>query len=1065
MTESKSKHVLALDLGPSSIGWAYIDEPQQRILAAGVRIFPEGVADYGTSKEAPKNQTRRTKRGMRRQVQRRARRKRNLRAALVVAGIFPPAADLPRQHPDRVAWERKEFATNIYELRDKALQGKLSLVELGRVLLHLAQRRGFLSNRKGDKAKQKEDSETLKEISHLEQSINAANQPTLGAYLASLQSSNPHERIRGKHTRRSMLIEEFENVWEAQARHYPDLLTDAIKNGEVGIVSFPNKTIQTGGKPKDLLRRFGLRGMIFFQRKMYWPKSALGRCDLDPSQERCPRADRAAQEFRLLQELNNLQVILPDGEIRPLLDTEFAAAVKLLSRQASVNFTDLPGYLDLPVNSAFNLQAGERTSLDGLATDAELAKKKYFGRQWHEIPEKKKNEIVRSILEKDEKDALEKLRALGIDDELASSLLSVNLKDGYSNYGLATIEKLLPYLRQRMPLSSAKGKCAIKEAGFRLPWEREVKLGEVLPMPPKITNPLVRQAVFEVRKLVNAIVKEYGRPDTIHVELARDVKGNAIQRARQASDMRARETLRKEAAEEIRKAGVKVSRDAIDRVLLWKEQRKECIYSGKSISLTQLLQGEVDVDHLLPYSRSLDDSLMNKVVAFRSENAAKGNRTVHEWLAGTNAQKYENILQRAAKLPIEVRNRKFPKFTQEDCQIDDFIARQLTDTAYITRTVVAYLRHVCPTVIGTKGQLTARLRHDWGLDTILNPEKKPEKSREDHRHHAIDALVIALTNPARLQQLAKATRFGVDREPMPEPWPGFHAQVAECIGKMYVSHRVPRGIYGPLHDETIYGATQQVLGGTKQNRPWAKNWKEEEGVYVLRKPLESLSLNEVDKIRDDRIRELVIDRLKSHHLIAGRKKRGANDEEATAARGGIPKEVWQEPLLLFPRNSQKAGTPTVIKKVRITKPEKSIVPLRDGGKAYVKPGSIHHVAIFELIDTKGTKKRIPRFVSMLDAAKRRRARLPIVERVHPDFPDARFLMYLRPGELVFGTFRKRHCLVRFITAASTQGQIYFVDHTDARPSATRDRFAVNANTLDGNKVHIDILGRLMLADA
>lgn len=1065
MSELKSHRVLALDLGPSSIGWAYIDEPANEIIASGVRVFPEGVADYGTSKEAPKNQTRRTKRGMRRQVQRRARRKRNLRAALVHAGFFPAAAALPRQDPARIAWERDAFTLSIYALREKALQDKLSLDELGRVYLHMAQRRGFLSNRKGDRAKKKEDSDTLKEISDLEAKINDANKTTLGGYLASLQADNPHERIRGRHTRRDMLLKEFDAIWDVQAKHYPELLSDALRHGETGPASFPCDAAKTGGKPPDLLRRFGLRGMIFFQRKMYWPESAIGRCELDPSQIRCPRADRAAQEFRVVQELNNLRIILPDGEIRPLTDAEFAMGVSLLQRQERVKFEDLPDHLGLPSNTGFNLQAGERGSLDGMASDTELAKKKYFGRLWHEFPDDKKNAIVRAILDSDENRGLTALLDLGIDKALADSLLDAHLKEGHASYGLATIEKLLPFLRRRMPLSSAKGPCAIHAAGYKLPWERDVKLGEVLPMPPKITNPLVRQAIFEVRKLVNAIVKEYGRPDTIHVELARDVKGNSIQRDRLSKEMRAREALRKEAATEIRAADTSVSRDAIERVLLWKEQGKKCMYSGNSISLNQLLGGEVDIDHLLPYSQSLDDSLMNKVVCFRPENSAKGNRTVYEWLAGTNEAKYENILQRAGKLPINIRNRKFAKFTQEHCQIDDFIARQLTDTAYITRTVVAYLRHVCPTVIGTKGQLTARLRHDWGLDTILNPEGKPQKSREDHRHHAVDAIVIALTNPSRLQQLARTRRHALDYEPMPEPWPSFHAHVADIIDKINVSHRVPRGIYGPLHEETIYGATQQKPGGTKNNRPWAKNWKEEEGVYVLRKPLEALSLNEVDKIRDDRIREIVSERLTTFNLIAGRKKRGDGDQDAPAGKGAIPKEVWKEPLLLYPRKGKKDGTPTVIKKVRITKPEQSIVPLRDGGKSCVKPGSIHHVAIFEITDTKGKKKQIPRFVSMFDAAKRKSARLPIVERIHPDFPNARFVMYLRPGEMVFGTFKGHESLVRFNTAASTQGQLYFVKHTDARPSATRDQFAVNANTLNGTKVFMDPLGRLKPADA
>jgi CRISPR-associated endonuclease Csn1 len=1066
MNEKITSHrVLALDLGPSSIGWALIDEPRQQIIALGTRIFPEGVADYGLSKEAPKNQTRRVKRGMRRQVQRRARRKRNLRAALVHAGIFPDAANQPRQDPARIAWEQEAFDSSVYELREKALREKLSLVELGRVFLHLAQRRGFQSNRKTDKAKQKEDSDTLKEISQLEASIQAADKRTLGEYLSALQADNPHERLRGRHTRRDMLLREFDAVWEAQAKHHPDLLTDQLKHGERPNAVFPCESESTGGKPADLLRRFGLRGMMFFQRKMYWPQSAIGRCELDPSQTRCPRADRAAQEFRLLQELNNLRVILPDGEIRPLTDAEFDDAVALLHGQERVKFEDLADHLDLPSGTGFNLQAGERKALDGMLTDALLVKKKYFGRNWHDFAEDKKNAIVRAILDADETRGLESLVALGVEPTLAESVIAVSLKEGHSNYGLATIEKLLPFLRQRMPLLSQDARCAVRAAGFKPPWEREVKVGAILPMPPKITNPLVRQAIFEVRKLVNAVVKEHGRPDAIHVELAREVKGNAIQRARQSREMRDREAIRKEAVADIRAASCAVSRDAIERVLLWKEQRKECMYSGRPISLAELLGGEVDIDHLLPYSQSLDDSLMNKVVCFRAENQAKGNRTLHEWLDGLHPEKYEKILQRAAKLPLAIRNRKFAKFTQPTCQLDDFIARQLTDTAFITRTVVAYLRHVCPDVLGTKGQHTARLRNDWGLNTILHPEGDNAKSRDDHRHHAVDAVVVALTNRSRLQQLAATRRQDPRRVPLPEPWPGFRDQAASLIAAMYVSHRVPRGIFGPLHDETIYGATQQVVGGTKAHRPWAKNWKEEEGVYVLRKPLESLSLNEVDKIRDDRIRELVVARLQAFGVNAGRKKRGSDDEEDDSSKRAIPKDAWKEPLLLYPRKGQKAGTPTVIKKVRITKPEQSIVPLREGGKSFVKPGSIHHVALFEVVDAKGKTKRIPRFVSMLEAKKRKRAGLPVVERVHPDQPDARFVMYLRPGEMLRGVFKGIDRLVLFNTAASTSFQMWFVGHTDARPSAKAETFSAKPNTLKGEKVSIDILGRLVASKA
>jgi CRISPR-associated endonuclease Csn1 len=386
------------------------------------------------------------------------------------------------------------------------------------------------------------------------------------------------------------------------------------------------------------------------------------------------------------------------------------------------------------------------------------------------------------------------------------------------------------------------------------PWERPVKGGQFLGRPPAVTNPLVRQALVEVRKLVNAIVREFGKPHAIHVELAREVKGTASQRAQRSKDMRERELRRAAAARAIEELGEKPTRGKIDRYLLWQEQRELCIYSGRSISPAQLFGGEVDVDHILPESQSLDDSLMNKVVCFRSENADKGQRTVHEWLAATNPDKYEQVLQRAARLPIEIRNRKRPRFSQTSCQLDHFINRQLTDTAYITSFVVAYLKAVCPDVLGTKGQLTAELRHQWGLDKILSPDGTGAKNRADHRHHAVDAIVIALTDRSRLQQLARR-RSG---ESLPPPWPTFWNDAAATINAINVSHRARRKVAGRLHEETIYGATQKASGGTKQDRPWAKNWVEEDGVYVLRKPLEALSLSEVERIRDERVRDCLL---------------------------------------------------------------------------------------------------------------------------------------------------------------------------------------------------------------
>ncbi len=563
------------------------------------------------------------------------------------------------------------------------------------------------------------------------------------------------------------------------------------------------------------------------------------------------------------------------------------------------------------------------------------------------------------------------------------------------------------------------------------------------------------------------------------------------------------------------------------------------------------------MDHILPYSKSLDDSLMNKALCFRTQNDEKGQRTVYEWLAETKPAKYEEILQRAARLPIEIRNRKRAKFSQKTCELEQFINRQLTDTAYITILVTEYIRTLGVDVLGSKGQLTAEQRYDWGLNTILRDDGRNSKNREDHRHHAIDAIVIALTNRSRLQQLARR----MPDEALPPPWQTFREDVERIIDTINVSHRASRKVSGALHEETTYGLTQKKPGGEIKDRPWAKQWIEQDRVYVLRKSLEALSLNEVAKIRDERVREIVIARLKEFGLIAGRQitDESADGEEHSSGKS-IPKRVWEKPLLLLPRKPKEGQTGMVIRKVRLIKPEESIVPLskvfilrkplaslelnevaeiRDerirelviarlaefgivanlvmtekphgsheespgtaipervwekplvlpsiGVKKrqadtvirrlqlikpelgnrnakFVKPGSLHHVALFETTDTRGKIKRHPVFVSMLEASRRVREKQALIERRHPTIPEARFLMSFSRGEMIKGIFKGQERLVRFSTAASTQGQLYFVEHTDARPAAQVVRFAVKANTLRGSKVLVDVLGRIRRAN-
>jgi hypothetical protein len=163
-----------------------------------------------------------------------------------------------------------------------------------------------------------------------------------------------------------------------------------------------------------------------------------------------------------------------------------------------------------------------------------------------------------------------------------------------------------------------------------------------------------------------------------------------------------------------------------------------------------------------------------------------------------------------------------------------------------------------------------------------------------------------------------------------------------------------------------------------------------------------------------------------------------------------------------PRKGQGAGFSSIIKKVRLTKPEGSILPIR-GKSAYVKPGGLHHVSIFEYLDETGKTLRDAVFVSMFEASDRLKKKQLILQRAHPKRSNARFLFSLSMGEMVLATFKGQERLVFFSTGASTSGQMTFFSHTDARKSKGK-KFTAYATTLKARKVSVDPLGRLRWAN-
>lgn len=967
---------LGIDIGTNSIGWALVEEHDQdggSVIDMGVRVFPEGVDRDQNGGEKSKNETRRVARSSRRQIARRSKRKKRLKKLLSQHGLYP--VDIK---------DRKELLEkDPYLLRERALNEPLSLHEIGRALTHLNQRRGFKSNRKTDKSQKKQKSKILNEINELAARMHEGGFETLGEYLSNCRKNGGEItlRVRNQHTRREMYEHEFDAIWQAQQPHHPEVMTEGLKKE--------------------------IRETIFFQRPMYWPKEAIGRCELEPKEFRCPRCDRQGQRFRLWKEINNLRIVqrFGAGDELELTPEQKQELIQQLEKSQSITVERLRQCLQLEADQELNITA-TKSKLLGMESDAILSKRKYFGNKWNSFSDEIKDQIIWNLHDneiKDDEVTRKAVQEWGVDQETADELLTAPLPEGYFNFSRKAIDNMLPHI-----MEGEDEFVAMEKAGYLPPHKRKVPIREYLPSPPDLPNPIVRQALFEFRKLVNAILREYGKPDAIHIELARKVKASQEKRQQLLTQNRERAKEREAAKEDIVKEGHSPNQDTINLYMLWKEQGGLCIYSGQPISKSQLLMGEVNIDHILPKDRSLDDSLANKVVCFRSENAEKGDRTPREWLEDSNPDKLAEIQQRAWRLP---RNKQ-KKFAQRDIQLDDFINRQLSDTGYISREIRKYVECLGADVVCTKGQNTSDLRRYWGLNSILNLQGKNIKTREDHRHHAVDALVVALTTRSKLQQLARASKRKHDSIPMPEPWPGFRGEVEEKVNRIWVSHRVRRKVRGQLHEETHYGPT------------------EEQNVYVYRKSIEDLTPSMVEDIRDETIKQLVKERLAQFGLDEKSKK--------------IPKEVWKEPLTM------PSGVP--IKKVRVKKNDSTIQPIRDGSVC-VKTGSNHHICLFTRSD--GSKDMVA--VSMLEAHRRKRDGKPIIQREHPDDRDATFEMSLSINEMVM----INGDLYRFLTASSVTGQFWMRHHTFAgKSNDKRMRISKVPSTFNGKKVTVDVLGRI-----
>ena len=1008
--------ILGLDLGTNSIGWALIDDVQNKILGIGSRIFPMGVIDLGNGdSEMSRNASRTGARGVRRQFFRRKLRKKILLKALSQHKMCPMVeADFEnwkktKQFPsDKLAqW----FAINPYELRHKALNEKLSLEEIGRIFYHLIQRRCFLSNsRKGgsdDGAIFKGNSKEGKiGIIETQQSI---QDKTLGSYLFEIypKENEPFqdglERIRNRYTTRKMYVDEFELIWSKQAQFHPNL------NEEL-------KTLFGGRK----LEGYKEDGILFHQRPLRSQKHLVGNCSFESNKTKCPISAIPVEQFRVWQWVNTVEY---NGKKISQEDKE-KIVFELMSlplNKEKIDFSKLKKVIGKE-SAEYKFNYKDNDTIVGAYTISNLSNKKFFGKKWFEFTEKEQEDIWHVLYFFDSKSNLKQyaIKNWNFSEEQADAISKFNVKDGYASLSRKAIGNILPFLQQGFTYDVAVVMGGIKNA-FGEKWQKDttennqkqlelidnvegivrsktkggfinvikellqkdfafnekqfkklyhhsatIEVQELLKKLPvgkdadkeiqAIRNPIVITALFELRKLVNELIEDYGTIEEIKLEMARDLKISKSQRNKIRREQKRLEKENDRVKERLKEEGQRITHDNILLYKLWEECKKTCPYTGNPIPLHKLFTGEIQIEHIHPWSRSLNDSFANKTLCYADENRRKGDKTPYEFYSNDEAN-WSAIKERALKLFSDTKEypnayQKFKRFVQQNFD-DDFSSRQLNDTRYISKEAKDYLSKICNKVIVSPGQATSNLRQKWGMNNILNDEN--EKTREDHRHHAVDALVMACTKVSYVQELSKWNRYNRNTElkQFPLPWESFRKDAEVAVDNILVSHkRVSNDITvrthktekngkvfknigvaarGQLHKEFVYG---------KRKAPFSDE------AFHIRKAIESLeTAKQIEKVVDETIRLIILKRVNE---LGGFVK----DKVPANTYFVVDENGVKQPQIFLPN---KNGAPVPVLKTRIQETINKAKQLKSNSNQFVNPRNNDHVLIYETIDGKFEK--------------------------------------------------------------------------------------------------------------
>jgi CRISPR-associated endonuclease Csn1 len=1031
----------AFDLGTNSIGWAVyrLDDKDRpcELIDCGVRLFSDGRNPKDGQSLAA---MRRVPRAARRRRDRFIQRRDWLMTLLIRHGLMPE---------DEAARKALE-GLDPYAIRGRALKERLEPHEIGRALFHLNQRRGFKSNRIADaKTDDKDKGKIATGAEKLQQKLKDGGFETLGEYYASMPAGPKRQtrtRINGKGTtaaydvypQRDMVEHEFNRIWEVQSAYHPQLMTE---DARLAIKGEPVLSFDAWDRMSEDQRKKA-QGAIFYQRPLKAP--IVGRCTFFPEEFRLAVAHPIAQAFRIYQELANIEI--SEGLERPrkltLAERDLLAERLLAGEDLTWGSKGVRKYLDIGGAAKINLEEGGRDRLKGDEIMARLGGKKgRLKRVWPDLSDDLKAEVIDRLLFETETEDLTAwlVEAIGATPEEAASAAGFRPPEGHIRLGLTAATGVVDALKRGHPdtgeviryheaLARAfpnlhhsdlrTGEVFVRLPDYRTVLERHTIGGTGDPADKddkrlgRVPNPTVHIGLNQLRRVINALIDLYGPPRQIVLELARDLKRSKDDKDKAQRDNKKNEDANRRRARDLEDAGYPDSPANLRRLRLWEDMGpmpRLCTYTGKPISFAQVFSDEIEIEHILPFSRTLDDSMANRTLAYREANRGKRNQAPEQAFHGAD---YEAIQQRADALPRNKAWRFKPGAMERfDDEHRGFLDRQLNETRHLSKLAKEYVVGVVGEqndVWVVTGQLTSLLRARWGLNF------SNVKDRNNHRHHAIDAATIGVIDRGLLNEMAR--RAGVKEEgdelaaitkDVPEP-PGFVAagrnfrdNVRERVQALIVSHKAEHGKGGALHEDTAYGLVKP------SDRP-------EKGNLVYRKAFDSLTSNEIDNIRDDALRNQL-----TAHLI----EESVNRNDKTALATG---------LAAFARQyGQKRKDKAPLRHVRLLKSEASFIAVKNKttGAPYkaLVPGANHRMDIVEGAD--GVWRGHAATVFEVN----QRGFAPAWQ----SDSDARLVMRLHKGDLVEIEDGGERRIKRVVRINPSGGRLYLAAHDEGGELAKR----------------------------